>query len=99
MLIPAGVHRVLTRPQAESSGQSELHIESINGTIVGAERSGQHVRLTYESRGRCYVTLNRAPKTVLCDGALGVGKVLSNGVNGGNVCVVLPQGKHTVEME
>jgi len=99
VLIPAGVHRVLTRPQAESSGQNELHIESINGAIVGAEQSGEHIRFTYQSRGRCYITLSRAPKTVLCDGAPGVGKVLWNGSNGGNVCLVLPQGKHTVEME
>ena len=99
VLIPAGVHRVLTRPQAESSGQNELYIESVNGTIAGAGQSGQHVKLTYESRGRCYVTLSRAPKIVLCDGDPGVGKVLGNSVNGGKVCLVLPQGKHTVDME
>jgi hypothetical protein len=46
--------------------------------------------------GRCYVTLNRTPATVLCDGAPGAGKVLGNG---GRVCLVLPQGKHIVEME
>jgi hypothetical protein len=96
VLIPAGAHSVLTRPQAESAGQTALRIESLNGTILGAERSGQHVRLTYESRGRCYLTLNRTPATVPCDGAPGVGKVLSNG---GRVCLVLPQGKHTVELE
>jgi hypothetical protein len=96
VLIPAGVHNVLTRPQAESPGQSALRIESLNGTIIAAEWSGQHVTLTYESRGRCYVTLNREPTSVLCDGAPGVGKVLSNG---GRVCLVLPQGKHTVELE
>jgi hypothetical protein len=96
VLIPAGAHSVLTRPQADSAGQSALRIESLNGTILGAERSGQDVRLTYESRGRCYVTLNRLPTTMLCDGAPGVGKVLSNG---GRVCLMLPQGKHTVELE
>jgi hypothetical protein len=96
VLIPAGVHRVLTRLQAESSGPSELHIENINGTIVEAEQAGQHIKLTYESRGRCYITLNRAPAKVLCDGAPGVGKVFSNE---GRVCLVLPQGNHTVEMQ
>jgi len=96
VLIPAGTHRVSTRPQADDAGQSPLRIESLNGTILGAEQSGQHVRFTYESRGRCYVTLNRAPATVLCDGAPGVAKVLSDG---GRVCLVLPQGKHTVELE
>jgi hypothetical protein len=96
VLIPAGSHRVLTRPQAESAGQSTLRIEGLNGTILGAERSGQRVKLTYESRGRCYVMLNRTPATVLCDGAPGIGKILSNGRE---VCMVLPQGKHTVELE
>jgi hypothetical protein len=40
--------------------------------------------------------LNRVPVIALCDGAAGVGKILSNG---GNVCLVLPEGKHTVELE
>ena len=96
ILIPAGMHTVLTRPQAEGAGQNALRIESLNGTILGAERLGQHIRFTYESRGRCYVTLNRPPATVLYDGTPGVGKVLSHG---GRACLVLPQGKHTVEME
>jgi hypothetical protein len=96
VLIPPGVHRVSTRPQAVSGGQSELRIESLNGTIIAAERSGHRVTLTYESRGRCYLTLNRTPATVLCDGVPGVGKILSNG---GHVCLALPQGKHTVELE
>ena len=96
VLIPAGEHRVLTRPQAEGARQGELRIESLNGIILGAEQSGQRLRLTYESPGRCYVTLNRTPTTVLCDGAPGVARILSNG---GGVCLVLPQGKHTVELE
>jgi hypothetical protein len=96
VLIPAGAHSVSTRPQAESAGPSTLRIESITGTILGAERAGQRVILTYESRGRCYVTLNRQPTVVLCDGAPGPVKVLSDGVH---VCLVLPQGKHRVEME
>ena len=57
---------------------------------------GQHITLNYESRGRCYVTMNRAPAKVLCDGVPGAEKVLSDH---GNVCLVLPQGKHTVELE
>jgi hypothetical protein len=96
VLIPGGTHSASTRPQAESAGQGALRIESVTGTILGAERSGQHVRLTYESRGRCYVTLNRTPTAVLCDGVAGMAKVLSNG---GQVCLVLPQGKHTLELE
>ena len=78
------------------AGPGTLHTENINGTILGAKQAGQHITLTYESRGRCYVTMNREPNTMLCDDAPGVGKVLSSG---GNVCLVLPQGKHTVELE
>jgi len=96
VLIPAGTRRVSTHPRAEAARQTAIRIESLNGTILGAEQSGQRVRLTYESRGRCYVTLNRAPAAVLCDGAPSLAKVLSND---GRVCLVLPQGKHTVEME
>jgi hypothetical protein len=96
VLIPAGVHRVSTSPQVGSAAESALRIESLNGIILGAEQSGQRLRLTYESPGRCYVTLNRTPTTVLCDGAPGVARILSNG---GGVCLVLPQGKHTVELE
>ena len=96
VLIPAGVHKVSTRPQAAEAGQSTLRIENINGTILGAKQAGQHITVIYESRGRCYVTMNREPNTMLCDDAPGVGKVLSSG---GNVCLVLPQGKHTVELE
>jgi hypothetical protein len=96
VLIPAGTHSASTRPQAESAWQNALHIESVNGRILGAERSGPRVRLTYESRGRCYVTLNRTPAKVLCDGAPGVGKVLSNGEW---VCLVLPQGRHTIDLQ
>jgi hypothetical protein len=96
VLIPAGVHKVSTSPQTAGGGLSTLYIETINGTILGAKQEGQRVTLKYESRGRCYVTLNRAPVTVLCDGASGVGKVL---IKGGNVCLVLPEGKHNVELE
>jgi hypothetical protein len=96
VLIPAGVHKVSTRPQTGDAGQDTLRIENINGTILGAKQAGQHVTLSYESRGRCYVTLNRAPTKVLCDGASGVGKVLSHG---GQVCLALPEGKHTVELD
>jgi hypothetical protein len=96
VLIPAGAHRVLTRPETPGAGQNTLRIEGVNGTILGAKRSGARITLTYESRGRCYVTLNRAPATVLCDGAPGVAKVLSNGVR---ACLVLPEGRHTVELE
>ncbi|MDR3674202.1 MAG: hypothetical protein P4N24_01845 [Acidobacteriota bacterium] len=96
VLIPAGEHRVSTRPDSMPSDQSPLRIEGINGTVLSAEQSGKRVRLTYESRGRCYVMLNRTPATVLVDGAPGVAQVLSSN---GRVCVVLPQGKHTVELE
>ena len=96
VLIPAGVHKVSTRPRTTEAGSGTLRIENINGTILGAKQTGQHITLTYESRGRCYVTMNRAPAKVLCDGVTGAEKVLSDG---GSVCLVLPQGKHTVELE
>jgi hypothetical protein len=96
VLIPAGEHTVSTRPVTENNRLEELRIESINGVILGAERSGSRVTLTYESRGRCYVTLNREPASVLCDGAAGIGKVI---INNGRVSLVLPQGKHTVEID
>jgi hypothetical protein len=96
VLIPAGVHKVTTSPQALDARQGALRIEGISGTILGAKQAGQHITLTYESRGRCYVTMNRVPAKVLCDGVPGVGKVLNSG---GNVCLVLPEGKHRVELE
>jgi hypothetical protein len=96
VLIPAGTHHVSTRPQTEGAAPTALRIENINGAILAAERSGPRIKLSYESRGRCYVTLNRIPARVLCDGASGLGKVLNEG---GHVCLVLPQGKHTVELE
>jgi hypothetical protein len=96
VLIPAGTHKVSTRPRIRDGGQNTLRIEHINGVILGAKLDGKRVTLNYESRGRCYVMLNRAPTTVLCDGAPGLGNVL---INGGSVCVVLPEGKHSVELE
>jgi hypothetical protein len=96
VLIPAGVHTVSTAPQTDIGGQNVLRIEGINGTILGAAQSGSRVTLTYESRGRCYITLSRPATSVLCDGVRSAGEVLSNG---GRVCLVLPQGKHTVELE
>lgn len=96
VLIPPGVHSVSTVPQAASSEPNALHIESVSGTIVGATQSGRHVTLTYESRGRCYLILNRTPNTVLCDGNARVGAIATNGAQ---TCVVLPHGKHTVELE
>jgi hypothetical protein len=96
VLVPAGTHTVYTRPQPANAESNALRVESISGKILAAQQVGKRVTLTYESRGRCYVTLNRRPATVFCDGAPDVGKVLSNGRQ---VCLVLPQGKHTVEME
>jgi hypothetical protein len=96
VLVPAGAHSVSTRPQTDSAALGALRIESITGTILGAEQAGKRVSFSYESRGRCYVTLNRQPTLLLCDGAPGPVKVLSDGVH---VCLVLPQGKHRVEME
>ena len=96
MLIPAGAHTVTTRPQPEKAESNPLRIESINGRLLKARRDDKQVTLTYESRGRCYVTLNRKPATLLCDGAPYLGEFLSNGKH---VCLVPPQGKHTVVME
>jgi hypothetical protein len=96
VLIPAGTHRVEMRPSAESAGNTALRIESVNGALIAAEQSGNRVRLTYESRGRCYVTLNRPPARMLCDGVDGVAKLLSDR---DHWCVELPPGKHTVELE
>jgi hypothetical protein len=96
VLIPGGVHRVLTRPGTGSANPSELRVEGVNGTVLGAKWSGSRLSLSYESRGRCFVMLNRQPNTVLCDGASGGGEVLNKG---GRVCLVLPQGKHTVELD
>ena len=96
VLIPAGVHRVSSDPQSADSAPDALRIENISGAILAAKQAGPHVTLTYESRGRCYITLNRVPAMVLCDGAPGVDKVLSGA---GHVCIVLPQGKHTVDLE
>ena len=96
VLIPAGRHQVMTRLKAESSRQGELRIEGVSGTILDAERSGAHISLTYESRGRCLVTLNFPPADVLCDGTRGVAEVLSHE---GRVCLLLPQGKHKVSLE
>jgi hypothetical protein len=95
VLIPAGAHCVSTRPQAVSAGQNAVHIDSVYGTVLAAERSGRQVRLTYEARGRCYVTLDQTPATVLCDGAAEACKVLKDG---SHACLVLPAGKHTVEL-
>jgi hypothetical protein len=96
VLIPAGAHSLSTRAEPESPGPSPLRIESITGIILGAEQAGKRVSFTYESRGRCYVTLNRKPSMALCDGASALDGVLSDR---GHVCLVLPQGKHRVEME
>lgn len=96
VLIPAGVHRVSAEPQSGDPAQDALRIENINGAILSAKQAGPHVTLTYESRGRCYVSLNRAPAMVLCDGAPGIAKVLSNA---GRACLVLPEGKHTVDLK
>jgi hypothetical protein len=95
VLIPAGTHRVSTRPAAPGTAPDALRIESVNGTLLAAERRGPAIRLTYESRGRCYVTLNRAPATVRCDGTLNVARILTGR---DHVCLALPEGKHTVEI-
>ncbi len=96
VLIPAGEHTVSTRVQDQPDSPRDLRIESISGTLLTAERSGERVRFTYESRGRCYVVLNRPPAEVLCDGVAGLRTIPSNG---DRVCLVLPQGKHTVELD
>jgi hypothetical protein len=96
VLIPAGGHTVSTRPRAPDADPDALRIESVNGQVLAAERMGRRVTLTYESRGRCYVTLNHKPATVLCDGAPDLGKV---SIGERRVCLILPQGKHTVVME
>jgi hypothetical protein len=95
VLIPAGHHGISTRLDDEHGRAEKLQVESINGTLLVSEQSDEGIKLTYESRGRCYVVLNRRPAEVLCDGAAEVGQILSSGER---VCVVLPQGKHTVEL-
>jgi hypothetical protein len=96
VVIPTGKHLVSMRPQADSAGLAKLRVESINGAVLAAEQHGQGVTLSYESRGRCYVTLNRLPSRVLCDGAERRAGLLSGH---GHFCVVLPQGKHTIELQ
>ena len=96
VVIPAGKHTVSIRVQAGPSDPDRLRMEWINGNVLTAEQHGQGVTLSYESRGRCYVTLNRLPSHVLCDGAEGRAGLLSGH---GHFCLVLPQGKHTIEMQ
>jgi hypothetical protein len=96
VLIPAGVHRVDMRADSAGENSDALRIENVNGTVLRAKEALGRVSLTYESRGRCYVILNRAPKSVRCDGVDGVGQILANG---GSVCLVLPQGKHRIDLE
>jgi hypothetical protein len=96
VLLPAGVHTVSTRLRAEDADPNALRVESISDKILGAARIGKQVTLTYESRGRCYATLSRKPTTLLCDGTPGLCMILSDGRQ---VCLVLPQGKHSIEMD
>ena len=96
VLIPAGTHTVLTRSRTGQLDPHELRIESINCALVAAERSGARVRFEYDSQGRCYVLLNRRPSMVLCDGASEAGRIIEGN---DHVCLVLPQGKHTVQLE
>ncbi len=96
VLIPAGKHSVSMEPRELGSSDQGFEIEGINAAILQAERVGGGLRFTYESRGRCYVTLNRTPASVRCDGASGSATVLDGG---DSVCLELPQGKHTVEVQ
>jgi hypothetical protein len=95
VLIPAGVHSVSVRP--ESAGAADgLNIEYISGVVVQASRVGNAVSLTYQSRGRCYVVVNREPFAILVDRAKNVAKVVAGN---GSICIVLPQGTHQVDLE
>lgn len=96
VVIPAGEHRVILRPLPEPAVPDELRVESLSGNLLAAERSGHHITLTYESRGRCYITLNRRPSEVLCDGTAGIANILGDQ---DRVCLELPQGKHAVDMQ
>ncbi|MBZ5514685.1 MAG: hypothetical protein LAN62_07550 [Acidobacteriia bacterium] len=96
VLIPAGKHPVLTRPQAEKADPNTLRVENVNGNVIGAERAGKRVMMEYESRGRCYITPNRKPAKLFCDGQAGIARILSDE---GHVCLVAPQGRHKIEME
>ncbi|HTS71650.1 MAG TPA: hypothetical protein VMO17_21960 [Terriglobia bacterium] len=96
VLIPAGAHRVSTQPQAASDAQPALRIENVNGIILGSELSGRGVTLTYESRGRCYVTVSRPPAKVLCDGKPELVRIIPDDRG---ACLVLPQGRHQVEIQ
>ncbi len=96
VVIPEGEHTISMRPGTASSTGSAMNIEGINGGILQAERSGDGLRFTYQSRGRCYVTLSRRPSIVRCDGAPAGTAPLNNG---NYVCLELPQGKHTVDVD
>ena len=96
VVIPAGEHSVSTRPASGNTNQNDLRIENVNGTILDAGREGKVVSLTYQSRGRCFVLLNRKPVKVLCDNTPGVAQILSDGKR---VCLVLPQGRHRIALE
>lgn len=94
VLIPAGVHKVSMRPADRSEAETALRLESVSGSVLGAAHRQTQISITYESRGRCYAVLNRAPSAILCDGISGQAKVLGGS---GKTCIVLPPGKHTVQ--
>jgi hypothetical protein len=96
VIIPPGEHSVAARPTPSEAADSELRLESFSGTILGAEFSGGLVTLSYQSRGRCYLTLNRRPVEVLCDGASGVARILGDA---SRACLVLPEGNHQVSIK
>lgn len=96
VIIPAGRHTIRSLRRLKKYGKSSLRLEDINGKIMNATVHGKGFALEYESRERCFVTLNRSFRSLKVDGSAFKARRMKNG---SKTVLILPEGRHTIRLE
>lgn len=92
VIIPGGEHRLKVE---NIKNNSKLFIKDINGEI-SAISQGKSISFSYSSEGRFYMVVNNKPSQIKIDGSSFNPEIKENS---SNYTIILPEGKHEVDLE
>ncbi len=91
VIIPGGEHRLKVQ---DIENNAKLFIESINGEISDVSQ-GKGINFSYSNEGRFYIVVNKKPSQIKVDGNIFNTEIKENS---SNYTIILPEGKHEVNL-
>ncbi len=92
IIIPAGKHKL----EIKDSTKDKIKITDINSHIVNSSYEGDSINLTYKSKGRCFINVDKKPTSITLDE-----KSINPEIKelNGTYTILLPNGEHTINIK